>query len=79
MFINEYGDKNNPLVLLLAPMMVSGEDLYQLMHPFFKHEKRPTPTQYCICNTLTGALSPFRTCGYGRISGNHASAYERTG
>jgi len=35
MFINEYGDKNNPLVLLLAPMMVSGEDLYQLMHPFF--------------------------------------------
>ena len=38
MFINEYGDKNDPLVLLLAPMMVSGEDLYQLMHPFFKHE-----------------------------------------
>ncbi len=38
MFINEYGDNNNPLVLLLAPMMVSGEDLYQLMHPFFKHE-----------------------------------------
>lgn len=29
MFINEYGDKNNPLILLLAPMMVSGEDLYQ--------------------------------------------------
>jgi len=38
MFINEYGDKNNPLFLLLAPMMVSGEDLYQLMHPYFKHE-----------------------------------------
>ena len=38
MFINEYGDKNDPLVLLLAPMMVSGEDLYQLMHLFFKHE-----------------------------------------
>ena len=38
MFINEYGDKNNPLFLLLAPMMVSGEDLYQLMHPFFKQE-----------------------------------------
>ena len=29
MFINEYGDKNNPLVLLLAPMMLSGVDLYQ--------------------------------------------------
>ena len=37
MFINEYGDKNDPLVLLLAPMMVSGEDLYQLMHPYFKY------------------------------------------
>ena len=24
MFINEYGDKNNPLFLLLAPMMISG-------------------------------------------------------
>ena len=37
MFINEYGDKNDPLVLLLAPMMVSGENLYHLMHPYFKH------------------------------------------
>ena len=37
MFIHEYGSKEDPLVLLLAPMMVSGEDLYQLMHPFFKH------------------------------------------
>ena len=25
MFINEYGDKNNPLFLLLAPMMALGE------------------------------------------------------
>ncbi len=37
MFIHEYGSKDDPLVLLLAPMMVSGEDLYRLMHPFFKH------------------------------------------
>ncbi len=36
MFINEYGSKNDPILLLLAPMMVSGEDLYQLMHPNFK-------------------------------------------
>ena len=35
MFIHEYGSKDDPLVLLLAPMMVSGEDLYQLMHPYF--------------------------------------------
>ncbi len=27
MFINEYSDKNNPLVLLLAPMMVWGASL----------------------------------------------------
>ena len=36
MFSNEYGSKSDPLVLLLAPMMVSGENLYQLMHPYFK-------------------------------------------
>ena len=38
MFINEYGNKKDPIVLLLAPMMVSGEDLYQLMHPYFYKE-----------------------------------------
>ena len=32
MFIYEYGYKNNPRVLLLTPMMVSGEELYQRMH-----------------------------------------------
>ena len=32
MFIREYGSKEDPLVLLLAPMMVSGEDLYRQMH-----------------------------------------------
>ena len=32
MFIYEYGDKNNPLVLLPAPVMVSGEELDQRMH-----------------------------------------------
>ena len=43
MLINEYGDKNDPLVLLLAPMMVSGEDLYQLMHPYFKQNYHYIP------------------------------------
>jgi hypothetical protein len=33
MYINEYGNKNDPLILLLAQMMVSGEQLYQLMQP----------------------------------------------
>ena len=36
MFIHEYGRKADPLVLLLAPMMVTGEELYQLMQPYFK-------------------------------------------
>ena len=36
MSINESGNKNDPLVLLVAPMMVSGEDPYQLMHPYLK-------------------------------------------
>ena len=40
MFIHEYGSKEDPLVLLLAPMMVSGEDLYRLMHPYFTDNYR---------------------------------------
>lgn len=33
MFINEYGSRDDPTMILLAPMMVSGSDLYQLMKP----------------------------------------------
>ena len=36
MFINEYGNRNDPTVILLAPMMISGSDLYDLMSPFFQ-------------------------------------------
>ena len=36
MFINEYCSKNDPTIILLAPMMVSGSDLYNLMKPYFK-------------------------------------------
>ena len=36
MFINEYGDREKQTVILLAPMMVSGSDLYSLMKPYFK-------------------------------------------
>ena len=35
MFIHEYGSRYNPTVILLAPMMVSGTDLYALMSPHF--------------------------------------------
>ena len=33
MFINEYGSREDPTIILLAPMMVTGSDLYQLMKP----------------------------------------------
>ena len=36
MFINEFGGRENPTVILLAPMMVSGSDLYNLMKPNFE-------------------------------------------
>ena len=36
MFINEFGSRDNPTMILLAPMMVSGSDLYNLMKPNFK-------------------------------------------
>lgn len=35
MFIHEYGSRDDPTVLLLAPMMVTGPNLYHLMKPFF--------------------------------------------
>ena len=35
MYINEYGNKEYPVVILLAPMMVSGSDLYELLFPYF--------------------------------------------
>ncbi len=36
MFINEFGNRNDPTVILLAPMMISGTDLYDQMSPFFR-------------------------------------------
>ena len=36
MFINEYGNRNDPTVILLAPMMISGTDLYGQMSPYFQ-------------------------------------------
>ncbi len=45
MFINEYGNRNDPLIPLLALMMVTGEDLCRLMHPHFKHRYHFIRTQ----------------------------------
>ena len=36
MFINEYGNRNDPTLILLAPMMISGSDLYSQMSPFLQ-------------------------------------------
>ena len=36
MYVNEYGSPKDPAVILLAPMMVSGSDLYELMAPHFE-------------------------------------------
>ena len=37
MFINEYGSREDPTIILLAPMMVSGADLYHLMESYFQN------------------------------------------
>ena len=36
MFIHEYGNRKNPTIILLAPMMVSGTNIYNLMNPYFR-------------------------------------------
>ena len=38
MFIHEYGSRGDPVIILLAPMMVSGTDICDLMRPYFKGE-----------------------------------------
>lgn len=35
MFVHEYGNPDDPTVILLAPMMMSGEDIYHMMSPHF--------------------------------------------
>lgn len=36
MYINEYGNPENPKLILLAPMMISGENMHDLMMPYLK-------------------------------------------
>lgn len=40
MYINEYGDKSAPVIILLAPMMVSGQNIYEMMKPHMKGSYR---------------------------------------
>ncbi|SDQ11367.1 hypothetical protein SAMN05216392_0487 [Streptococcus equinus] len=41
MYIHEFGNSAHPKIILLAPMMISGENLYHLMKPYLKGD-------YCI-------------------------------
>ena len=41
MYIHKFGNPEHPKVILLAPMMISGENLYHLMKPYLKGD-------YCI-------------------------------
>ena len=38
MYINEYGNPENQKLILLAPMMISGENIYELVSPHLKGE-----------------------------------------
>ena len=53
MYINEYGDTKNPKIILLAPMMVSGSDLYELMSPHLKGEYFIIAPEAGILTTVT--------------------------
>lgn len=63
MFINEYGNPSDPTVVLLAPMMVSGSDLYSLMSPHFKggyHFIAPDQGGHGKAGAYTGADEEYR-------------------
>ena len=36
MYMKEFGEKDRPTIGMLAPMMVSGQDLYNLISPYLK-------------------------------------------
>lgn len=64
MFINEYGSRDNPTMILLAPMMVSGSDLYNLMKPYFTgtyHIIAPDQGGHGKADGYTSADEEYRT------------------
>ncbi len=63
MYINEYGDPNDPKLILLAPMMVSGSDIYKLMSPHLKGEYfiiAPDQGGHGKAGAYTGADDEYR-------------------
>ena len=59
MFIHEYGNKEDPLVLLLAPMMLSGENLYQLMHLYFTDNYHFIAPDFPHCGYMAAHLKEY--------------------
>ena len=71
MFIHEYGNRDDPTVILLSPMMVSGTDLYGLMSPHFKgsfHFVAPDQGGHAVAVRVFPAQRPAH-----RSDGNAAS------
>lgn len=78
MYINEYGDAGAPKVILLAPMLVSGQELYTIMRPYFEGSYcfiAPDQGGHGRAGAYTGADSEYaglkawlRARGYGDIA-----------
>jgi hypothetical protein len=63
MFIHEYGSRDDPTVILLAPMMVSGADLHTLMFPYFNgsyHFLAPDQGGHVKAGAYTSADAEYR-------------------
>ena len=52
MFIHEIGNRDNPTIILMAPMMVSGEELYSLMSPHLTGEYPPSYRSKLIATSV---------------------------
>ena len=62
MFINEYGSREDPTIILLAPMMVTGSDLYQLMKPHLEgsyHIIAPDQGGYAHCACMAAETEKY--------------------
>lgn len=63
MYIHEYGNTEDPTVILLAPMLISGEDLYKLVSPHLKgryHVVAPDQGGHGKAEKYSGAQEEYR-------------------
>jgi hypothetical protein len=61
MLVNEYGNRNDPTVILLAPMMISGSDLYGQMSPYSSTVTLSIPCNYRLFSFPALSLAPLLT------------------